>query len=99
MAKEQSFRGKVVSVGETKTVGANGFTKRGLEMLKEGEYPESYMFEFQKDKTALLDSVLDDTYITVHYNLRSRKVDTTKDGLPMDEPMFFVTLVGWKIEM
>lgn len=99
MAKEQSFRGKVVSIGETETVGANGFTKRGLEMLKEGEYPENYMFEFQKDKTSLLDDVLEDTYVTVHYNLRSRKVSETRDGLPMDKPMFFVTLVGWKVEM
>jgi len=98
MASE-SKRVKVVSIGETKTVGSNGFTKRILEGKVEGEYPEEFAFEFNKDKCALLDNVLEDTYVTVHYNLKGRKVSNNKEGLPLDEPMFFVTLNGWKVDV
>lgn len=99
MAKSNEMRVKVVSVNETEVVGANGFQKRVLEGKIEGEYPEDFAFEFQKDKCALLDDVLEDTYVTVHYNVRGRKVDKNKDGLPLEKPMFFVTLVGWKVEV
>ncbi len=92
-------RVKVVTVGETKEVGANGFKKRILEGRIEGEFPEDFAFEFIKDKTALLDDVLEGTYVTVSYNLKGRKVTENKEGLPLDEPMFFVTLNGWKVEV
>lgn len=94
-----SKRVKVVSIGDTKEVGANGFKKRILEGKIEGEYPEEFAFEFIKDKCALLDDVLEGTYVTVHYNLRGRKVTENKDGVPFDEPMFFVTLNGFKVEI
>jgi hypothetical protein len=98
MASKLEVRVKVVSIGETKTVGQNGFTKRILEGRIEGEYPEDFAFEFVKDKVALLDDVLEGTYVTVSYNMRGRKVTENKEGLPLDEPMFFVTLNGWKVE-
>ena len=99
MAKSNEMRVKVISVGEIEVVGANGFQKRILEGKIEGEYPEDFAFEFQKDKCALLDDVLEDTYVTIYYNVRGRKVDKNKDGLPLERPMFFVTLVGWKVEV
>jgi len=98
MAKNE-MRVKVVSIGETETVGANGFTKRLLEGRIEGEYPEDFAFEFTKDKVALLDDVLEDTYVTVHFNIRGRKVSEDKNGVKLEKPMFFVTLNGWKIEV
>jgi len=94
-----SKRVKVVSIGETKTVGNNGFTKRILEGKIEGEYPEEFAFEFNKDKCAILDGVLEDTYVTVSYNLKGRKVTHNKDGVELAEPMFFVTLNGYKVDM
>lgn len=94
-----SKRVKVIAVGETKEVGANGFKKRILEGRIEGEFPEDFAFEFIKDKVALLDEVLEGTYVTVSYNLKGRKVTENKEGLPLDEPMFFVTLNGWKVEV
>lgn len=99
MAKSNEMRVKVVSVGDTETVGANGFTKRMMEGKIEGEFPESFAFEFQKDKCALLDDVLEGTYVTIHYNVRGRKVAENKDGIPFEKPLFFVTLVGWKVEV
>jgi hypothetical protein len=99
MASKHEMRVKVVAVNDAETVGANGFVKRVLEGRIEGEYPEDFAFEFVKDKVALLDDVLEDTYVTVHYNIRGRKVDTDKNGVQMTKPMFFVTLNGWKVEV
>jgi len=98
MAKE-SMRVRVVSIGETETVGNNGFTKRVLEGKIEGEYPEEFAFEFTKDKVALLDDVLEDTYVTIHFNIRGRKVSEDKNGSKLEKPLFFVTLNGWKVEV
>ena len=99
MASKTEMRVRVIAVGETKTVGANGFQKRILEGRIEGEYPEDFAFEFVKDKVAILDDVLEDTYVTVHYNIRGRKVVNDKNGVELAEPMFFVTLNGWKVEI
>ena len=99
MASKNEMRVRVVSVGETETIGSNGFQKRILEGRIEGEYPEDFAFEFIKDKCSLLDDVLEDTYVTVYYNVKGRKVTEGKDGLPFEKPMYFVTLNGWKVEM
>ena len=98
MAKSE-MRVKVMSVCETKEVGANGFKKRILEGRIEGEFPEDFAFEFVKDKVTLLDDVLEGTYVTVSYNIRGRKVVEDKNGVPLAEPLFFVTLNGWKVEV
>lgn len=85
----------VQEVGETKEVGANGFIKRELWGRDEGnQYPQDWKFEFVKDKTSLLDDVLEGTFITVFYNIRNRKVE--QEG---KEKMCFTTLQGWKIEI
>jgi hypothetical protein len=99
MASKNEMRVKVVSIQETKVVGANGFQKRILEGRIEGEYPEDFAFEFIKDKVALLDDVLEGTYVTVSYNIKGRKVVEDKNNVPLAEPMFFVTLNGWKVEV
>ena len=98
MASKNEIRVKVITIGETKEVGANGFKKRILEGRVEGEYPEDFSFEFIKDKVTLLDEILEGTYVTVSYNLKGRKVVEDKNGVPLTEPMFFVTLNGWKVE-
>ena len=46
----------------------------------------------------MLDDVLEGTYVTVAYNLRSRKVTEDKNGVPYKEPLFFVSLNAWKID-
>lgn len=95
---KNELRVKVVSIGETQTVGTNGFQKRLMEGVIEGEYPQNFQFEFTKDGVKLLDDVLEDTYVTVSYNLRGRKVTENKDGIPYDEPLFFVSLNAWKVD-
>jgi len=65
--------------------------------MVEGEYPEYYKFEFVQDKSKLLDEpiVLEGGYLTIHYNLRSRRVEKSdKPG----EYSYYLTLSGWKIE-
>ena len=97
MASKPEMRVKVVAIGETESIGTNGFTKRTMEGIIEGEYPEIFLFEFNKDKCALLDEVMEDTYVTVHFNIKGRKIEKDKDGLPLEKPMFFTSLNGWKI--
>lgn len=97
-AVKTELRVKVVSIGETQVVGNNGFKKRLMEGVIEGEYPQNFQFEFTKEGVDLLDDVLEDTYVTVAYNLRSRKVTENKNGEPYAEPLFFVSLNAWKID-
>jgi hypothetical protein len=96
MAKGNSLRVRVLEVKDTETVGASGFQKRELIGMIEGEYPEHFKFEFVQDKVKLLDDpiVLEGGYLTIHYNLRSRKVE--KEG---QDDMYFLSLNGWKIEV
>lgn len=85
----------VGEISETKEVGQNGFTKRELWGRDEGnQYPQDWKFEFVKDKTSLLDEVLEGTFITVYYNIRNRVVE--QEG---KDKMCFTTLQGWKIEI
>jgi hypothetical protein len=85
----------VSKVGDTVTVGANNFIKRELFGRTEGDqYPEDWKFEFVKDKTALLDDILEGTFVTVHFNLRSNKRE--KEG---KEDMYFIAAQGWKVEV
>ena len=87
----------VSKVGDTMKVGANGFIKRELFGSTEGDqYPQELKLEFVKDKTKLLDDVLEGTFVTVHFNIRSNKrenADPTKDD------MYFLSLQGWKVEV
>ena len=85
----------VSEVGETKEVGSNNFIKREIFGRDEGDqYPQDWKFEFVKDKVGLLDDILEGTFVTIHFNLRSKKVE--KDG---QDDMYFTTLQGWKIEI
>jgi single-strand DNA-binding protein len=99
MASKLEIRARIVKIGDVEAVGNNGFEKRVLELKLDGEYPEEFAIEFVKDKMALLDDLIEDTYVTVSYNMRGRKVDTSKDGKPLDKPMFFISLNGWKVEV
>jgi hypothetical protein len=89
-----SMRVRVKKIGNVQEFGANGFKKRELIGVIDGEYPQEFPFEFINDKTSLLDSVLEDSYVTIHYNLRCRKVE--KQG---KDDMYFLSLSGWKIEV
>lgn len=95
VVKVTSLRVKAESVGDVIEVGANGFKKRELIGVQEGEYPQHFKFEFTGDKMDLLNDVMEGMYYTIHYNLRGRKVEAKEKG---KDDMYFTSLNGWKVE-
>jgi len=93
MAQTFELRVKLEEIGETEEIGNNGFKKRELIGLLEGEYPEHYKFEFIKDKVEKLDDLIPGTYATVFFNIKGRKVE--KDG----DAFYYTSLQGWKVEI
>lgn len=74
---------------------SDSFKKRELWGRDEGnQYPQDWKFECVQDKVSILDDVLEGTFVTVHYNIRNRKVE--KEG---KEPICFTTLQAWKVEV
>ena len=85
----------VSEIEETQEVGQNNFKKRVLWGKDEGsQWPQEWKVEFVKDKVSLLDDILEGTFVTISYNLRSNVV-VKDDGTKMN----FVTIQGWKIEV
>ena len=89
---DYTIEGQVIKIGEEQIVGDN-FKKRELIVKTEGQYPQEVLIEFVKDKTDLLDIVLPNQKVTVHFNLRGRKY--SKAGQP---DKWFNTISGWKID-
>lgn len=87
------IRVKVEEIKPIKKITEN-FSKSEMIGIVEGEYPESFLFEFPNNKTQLLDDIIEGTYVTVHANLRSNRVES-KDG---GDDKFFLNLSAWKIE-
>lgn len=96
MSKSHDLRVKIDHIGETEEVGQNGFKKREVIGIIEGEYPEHYKFEFIQDKTSLPDTMLEGTYATIHFNIKGRKVEPKKKG---EQPMYFTSLQAWKVDV
>lgn len=90
------IRVKIFEIGETVEVGNNGFRKREVIGIIEGEHPETYKFEFIQDKTDLPDQLIEGTYATITFNLRGREVPSKISGKRSN---YFVTLQAWKIEI
>jgi len=89
-----SLKMKVTEIGETKSFGTD-FKKRELiGETVDGTYTNVFVFEFINDKTALLDEILPNTDVTVHFNIRCRKVESAGK-----DPMYFTSLNGWKVEI
>ena len=97
MAKAFELRVKVVKIHDTVEF-QSGFKKRELEGMIEGEYPEHYKFEFIKDKCEDLDDILEGGYAKIAFNIKGRKITEDKNGQELENPMFFTSLQGWKIE-
>jgi hypothetical protein len=94
-SKSFELRVKIVEIGETQEVGQNGFKKREVVGMIEGEYPDYYKFEFIKSKVDVPDELIEGTYATVFFNIAGRKVDGKKKG---DDPRYFSSLQAWKVE-
>jgi len=86
---------RVVEIGDTKEFGNNGFKKRDLICVDDtGQYENIYVFEFVQDKTELIDDLMPDSYVTVCFNIRCRRVER-----PGKEDIYFTSLQGWKIDL
>ena len=50
------LQGKIKLIGETQSIGSNGFRKRELVLTTEEQYPQHILVEFIQDKTDLLNN-------------------------------------------
>lgn len=80
--------GKVVSVGQTESVGQKGFTKRLLVIETNEQYPQKLPIDFVKDKTSLLDQIKIDQDVKIQINLRGSE----------HNGRWYAQIQGWKIE-
>lgn len=94
MAKTFELRVKVIKIKPTEEVGQNGFKKREVIGMIEGEYPDHYKFEFIKDRVDIPDEIIVGTYVTFHFNLNGRKVE--REG---KDDMYFASLQAWKVDI
>ena len=87
------IQGKIKLIGETQSIGSNGFKKRELVVTTEEQYPQHIMVEFVQDKTDLLNSYQVGQQIKVGINLRGREWIN-----PQGEAKYFNAIQGWRIE-
>jgi hypothetical protein len=80
--------GKVFLIGQTESVGQNGFTKRLLVVETAEQYPQKLPIDFVKDKTSLLDHIQVGQEVKVQINLRGSE----------SNGRWFAQIQGWKIE-
>lgn len=98
MAKNFEVQGTIHSIDETRSYGANGFTKREfvIKLTGEGEkpeYPNYVALELLKDKCALMDNYRIGDEIKVTFNLSGRL--WAKPGNP---EKCFTSLQAWRVE-
>jgi len=94
MAKSYEMHVKIVEIREKQQV-SEKFVKREVIGMIEGEYPEHYCFEFVQKNVDIPEDLMEDTYVTVHFNIKGRKVAGAKKT---DPDKFFTSLQGWKVE-
>ena len=81
-------KGKVVLLGQTESVGQNGFTKRLLVVETIEQYPQKLPIDFVKDKTGLLDNIQIGQEVKVSINLRGSE----------SNGKWYLNAQGWKVE-
>lgn len=82
------IKGKVHAVGQTETIGSNGFTKRQLVIETIEQYPQKVSVDFVKEKTALLDNLNVGAEVTAYINIRGNE----------HNGKYYVNLQGWKLD-
>lgn len=86
------IKGELIVKGQTEEVGTSGFKKRSAVVKTEGQYPQTILVEFVKDKCDLLNSVNIGDKVTINYNLNGRKWTS-----PQGEDKYFNSVQGWKV--
>jgi len=91
------YKGVVEEVGETKSFGANGFTKRDLvvgnDVDSTNKYPNPVLFTFKKDNCNLLNAVKKGDRVNIRFSIDGRRWDGP-NGV-----RYFTDLTGWKIDV
>jgi len=74
--------GTLVESGETKSFGANGFTKREFALQEEGDskYPNIVPFVLKKERCSILDGVKKGAKIRVSFYVSGRAWEDPKSG-------------------
>ena len=85
--------GKIKVIGTEEQFGSNGFRKRDLIVITDGEYPQPIAIEFHQDKCDLLNKFVVNDNVKVAINLRGREWIN-----PQGEAKYFNSIQGWKIE-
>ena len=81
------LNGSVHLIGQTETVGNNGFTKRQLVIATSEQYVQYIPIDFVKDKTSVLDNFKVGDNVNVSVNVRGSEYNGK----------YYVNLQGWKI--
>lgn len=87
------IQGKIKLIGETQSVGSNGFRKRELVVTTEEQYPQHLSIDFVQDKTDLLNNFQIGQPVKVGINLRGREWTS-----PQGEIKHFNSIQGWRID-
>lgn len=90
---KMEVQGKIKLIGETQSIGSNGFRKRELVVTTDEQYPQHILVEFVQDKTDLLNNFQVGQQIKVGINLRGREWIN-----PQGEAKYFNAIQGWRIE-
>lgn len=90
------YRGIVEIIGETKSFGSTGFTKRELILGNPPDVPSNYpnpvLFTFKKDRCGLLDAVKVGDLVKIQFTIDGRRWDGPNGT------RYFTDLTGWKID-
>lgn len=82
------FSGTIKIIGQTESVGYNGFTKRQLVVDSDEQYSQPISVDFIKDKCSILDSYKVGQKVKVYYNIRSNEYNGK----------YYTNLQAWRIE-
>jgi hypothetical protein len=98
MSTSYEAQGVIHSIDETRSYGANGFTKREfvIKLSGEGEnpdYPNFVALELIKDKCAMMDQYQVGEEVKVSFNLGGRLWNA-----PGKPEKCFVSLQAWRVE-
>lgn len=86
-------KGRIKLIGNTQTIGANGYRKRELVVSTDEQYPQHILIEFSQDKCDLLNNFSVGQPVNVSINLRGREWVN-----PQGETKYFNSIQGWRIQ-
>lgn len=81
-------QGTIRLIGNTESVGSNGFTKRLIVVDTDEQYSQAIPIDFIKDKCSILDNYNVGQKVKVSINIRGNEY----------QGKYYVNLQGWRIE-